>query len=363
MAELYIRIPRIIENINRLGKYLSENNIQWSLITKVLCGNKAILKEILRDEVVQNLHSIGESRLSSLKVIKAINPKLVTMYIKPPAIKYAAQVVKYADISLNTSFKTISALNDEAINQNKIHKIMIMIELGELREGIVRENIIDFYQKVFELTNIRVIGIGTNLGCMYGIEPTYDKLIQLSLYERLLEAMFDRKIDLISGGSSITLPLIAKHKIPVAVNHFRIGEAIFLGDSPLNGKKFRNLFTDIFEFKANIIELEKKEPIPDGNISDGNVGNTEELELENDAPKSYRAILDFGVLDVAVNNLIPKYKGVTFLGTTSDMTVYDLGKNKGKKIYRIGEKITFYPDYMAVARLMNSKFVTKTMVK
>ena len=280
------------------------------------------------------------------------------MYIKPAAIKYVKTVIDVADISLNTSIKTIEALNSEARQRDIIHRIIIMIEMGELREGVIREDLLEFYRKCFELSNIKVIGLGTNLGCMYGVEPTFDKLLQLSLYKQLIEAKFSKKIDLISGGSSITLPLIGKNKIPKTVNHFRIGEAIFLGDSPLTGKKFRNLSTDVFEFDANIIEMEHKETAPDGIISEGNVGHAAKTV---DEEMSYKAVLDFGVLDVDIEDIIPKNPNISFIGTTSDMTVYDIGAKRNKK-YKVGSQIRFKPNYMAVARLMNSKFIAKRII-
>lgn len=99
-------------------------------------------------------------------------------------------MLEYADISLNTSLTTIQALNESAKKANKIHKIIIMVELGELREGVKITELVSFYEKVFNLSNIDVIGIGSNLGCMYGVEPNYDKLLQLSLYQDLIAAKF-----------------------------------------------------------------------------------------------------------------------------------------------------------------------------
>jgi predicted amino acid racemase len=157
--------------------------------------------------------------------------QLRTMYIKPPSPKNVKEVVTYADISLNTSLSTILALNDEAKRQNKIHQVIVMIEMGELREGIKREGLIPFYKKIFKLSNLEVVGIGTNLGCMYGVQPTYDKLIQLVLYEQLIEAKFNRNLELVSGASSITMPILERGKVPSGINHFRIGEAAFLGTS------------------------------------------------------------------------------------------------------------------------------------
>ena len=366
MAELLIKKKKIIRNIEKVSTILESNSIDWTLIVKILSGHKKILSEIIQNPIIKRLNSLGDSRLTGLRCIKEINPDIETMYIKPPAIKYIPSVVEYADISLNSSFETIEALNQEARTRNKIHKIIIMIEMGELREGVIRENILEFYDKVFEFSNIKIIGLGTNLGCMYGVEPTYDKLIQLSLYKQLLEARFNRKLALISGGSSITLPLVMRKKIPIAINHFRVGEAVFLGTSPFNNKKFDGLSTDIFELNANIIEVEKKEITPSGSISEGYVGHTGSVNYPENVNKSYRAIVDFGVLDVDVKNIKPQDKNISFLGTTSDMTVFDLGLNRNKSTstdkYKVGDKLNFFPNYMAVARLMNSKYITKRIL-
>src|SRR6056297_936684 len=233
MAELVVKTDNIIRNIKKIDDFFKKQDIEWSLVSKVLSGDKQFIRKILTDDVISKLHSVGESRLSSLKTIKEINPDLATIYIKPPPANIIKSLVKYADISVNTSLSTIEALNREARKIKKIHKVIIFLELGELREGVVRENIVGFYKKVFNLSNIEIIGIGSNLGCMYGIEPTYDKLVQLGLYKQLLEEKFERKIDLISGGSSITLPLIKKKLVPAAVNHSRIGEEASFGSRRL----------------------------------------------------------------------------------------------------------------------------------
>ncbi len=359
MATIKVYTSRIIENIKKLNSYLSSNGIEWTLITKVLNGNKEILERLIWDENIKNVHSMGDSRMSNLKVIKSINPEIVTMYIKPPPHALVNNVIKYADISFNTSLSTIKRLSKEAGRQGKVHRIIVMIEMGELREGILREKVLKFYDSVFNFENIDMIGLGTNLGCMYGIEPTYDKLIQLSLLKQLIESKFGKSLSLVSAGSSITLPLIKRKKIPMGINHFRIGEAAFLGISPLDNKKFRDLSENAFEFNAEILELEKKSNVPDGQLGEGNVGHTATTDFDDlDYSESYRAIVDFGTMDVDVDNIKPKYKnGVNFFGTTSDMTVYDLGSSKSN--FKVGDQIKFTPNYMAVARLLNTKYITK----
>lgn len=365
MAKLEINITEIRNNIKKISHYLNNNQIEWSLITKVFSGDEDFMNKILTPDIIKNIHSVGDSRLSSLKKLKKVKKELITIYIKPPAKIYIDEIVEYADISLNSSYKTIVALNEAAKKQNKIHKIIVMVELGELREGVLRENLVDFYQKVFNMSNIQVIGLGSNLGCMYGIEPTYDKLLQLSLYKELLESKFNQKMEYISGGSSITLPLVESKKIPPEINHFRIGEAAFFGTSPLDNNQFLDLSTNTFNFFGNIIELEEKDIVPDGVISDASIGHATEFDEADEHRTSYKAILDFGLLDVDINELSLKDDSIDFVGTTSDMTVYDIGKNKtneNKKKYSIGSKICFKPSYMAVARLLNSKFIEKDFI-
>ena len=225
MAYITLNRKSLAINYSYLQQLFKKNSIEWAPVLKMLCGNKTYLEYVL---------SLGEeqvcdARLSNLKKIKAINPNKETVYIKPPAKRSIKNVVKYADVSFNTEFTTIKWLSEEAVKQEKIHRIIIMIELGDLREGILGEHLMAFYKKIFELPNIKISGIGANLNCLSGVMPSKDKLIQLSLYEQLIEAKFGKKIDFVSGGSSVMIPLLLSKQIPKGINHFRIGETLFFG--------------------------------------------------------------------------------------------------------------------------------------
>lgn len=360
MARLKVHVDRLLENIETINAFMRKHEKEWSLVVKVLGTDKAVLTKLLEHPAILGTHSIAVSQWKSLRMVKDLNPSLRTMYIKPPSPKNVSYIVKYADISLNTTLSTIKALSDEAVKQNKTHQIIVMIEMGELREGIKREGLMPFYKNIFKLPNIQVVGIGTNLGCMYGIQPTYDKLIQLVLYEQLIEAKFKRSLELVSGASSITMPILERGKVPKGINHFRIGEAAFLGTSPLDNKPILGLNTGAFTFEATIVELYKKENQPDGVITDAAVGNTSEDEILEEG-SSYKAILDFGVLDVDADHLIPEDPDLKFFGNSSDLTVYDLGDNP--RAYKTGDTLRFRLKYMAVAKLMYSRFVEKILIE
>jgi predicted amino acid racemase len=323
------------------------------------------MRRVLTPDIIKDIHSVGDSRLSSLKNLKELNKDLITIYIKPSSHTHIEDVVRYADISLNSSYETIAELNAAAKAQNKIHKVIIMVELGELREGVNREDLSEFYESIFKLPNIQVVGLGSNLGCMYGVEPTYDKLLQLNLYKELIEIKHGTELPLNSGGSSITLPLVENGQLPQGMNHFRIGEAAFFGTSPLTNSQFLDLNTDTFNFYPQIIELEEKGIVPDGVIGDASIGHSADFNEEDLGRTTYKAILDYGLLDVDTSELNPDDENIKLVGTTSDMTVFDLGDNadeKGEPLYNVGDTICMDPSYLGVARLLNSKFIEKKFV-
>lgn len=357
MAFITLDIKKLKSNFNYLNTLFEKNSIEWSVVSKVLSGNKEYLTELLQF----NIKQISDSRVSNLKMIKSINPKIETIYIKPPAKRSISNIVKYADISMNTEIETIKLLSEEANKQHKTHKVIIMIELGELREGVMGDSLIGFYESIFKLKNIKVVGIGTNLSCLYGVLPNHDKLIQLSLYEQLIEAKFNRQIPYVSGGSSVTIPLIFQNLLPKGINHFRVGETLFLGTDVYNNSNFKRMHSDVFKLYSEIIELTEKPIVPMGEMGRNVEGESYEFDKKDIGEKSYRAIIDLGLLDADTEHLELVDKSLKLAGASSDMIVIDLDKNKKK--YKVGDLIKFKLDYMGLLRIMNSNYIEKRIKK
>lgn len=356
MAYITLNKSKLKHNFDRLTYFFNEKNIEWSAVTKILCGNKLFLKEVIS----LGITNCSDSRISNLKKIKEIQPDAQTLYIKPPAKGVIEDVIKYADISLNTSIYTIKKLSEEAQKQNKKHKIIIMIDLGELREGVMREDFIQFYESIFQLKNIEVIGLGTNLSCLYGVLPNSDKLIQLCLYKQLVEYKFNRNIKFISGGSSVTLPMVEQDILPKGVNHFRIGETLFMGTNVYDGSPYKTLEQNIFTLYAEIIELYEKPIVPSGEMGTNLEGDTIDFDEDDIGKTSNRALIDIGILDIDVNHLETTDPTITIAGATSDMIVLDIGDNEKK--YKVGDTVEFTMDYMGIVRIMNSKYIDKKVV-
>lgn len=356
MAFITLDTKKLAHNYAYLNGLFKENNIDWAVVTKLLCGNKTYIQEVLKLGVKQ----VCDSRIINLKRIKSINPAIETIYIKPPAKSNAANVVKYADYSVNSESKIIQRLSHEAVKQNKIHKVIIMVELGELREGIMGTNLMEFYEKVFRMKNIEVAGIGANLSCLYGILPSQDKLIQLSLYEQLIEAKFDKKIQYVSGGSSVTIPLLLQGILPGGINHFRVGETLFFGTNVYDGTPLDGLEHDIFNLFVNIIEITEKPMIPSGTLGTNLEGDTYAPDESLLGKTSKRALIDIGLLDVDKNHIRFVDADLEIVGATSDIIVVDLGENA--KGYKAGDLLPVKLDYMSTLKLLNSEYVEKRVI-
>jgi len=354
MAFITLNRKSLAHNYSYLSNLFAKHDIEWAPVLKMLCGNKKYLEYVLSlgDE------QVCDSRISNLKAIKSIKPQVETIYIKPPAKRSIPNIVRYADVSFNTEFRTIKWLSEEAKRQGKVHRIIIMIELGDLREGIMGDHLIDFYKKIFELDNIKVAGIGSNLNCLNGIMPSKDKLIQLSLYEQLIEAKFGQKIEGVSGGSSVMIPLLLNKQVPQGINHFRIGESLFFGTNLFNGEMIPKMKGDIMQLHAEIIEITEKPRVPYGELETNPSGEKAIINEEEYGQTHKRAILDIGLLDVSKTDFIePVNPNLKVIAGSSDMIVVDL--HDTEKEFKVGDVITFRMEYMAALRVMNSNYIEK----
>ncbi len=356
MAFVVLDRSKLQHNYKMLNTLFAKKGIDWGIVSKMLCGNRSYLQEII-DLGIGEIH---DSRISNLQKVKELKPEIQTVYIKPPAKRSIERVVRYADVSFNTEYYTIQMLSEEAQRQKKVHKIIIMIELGDLREGVMGEEFVDFYRKVFELPGISVAGIGSNLNCLHGVMPSPDKFIQLSLYKELIKAYFKVEIPWITGGTSVVLTMLHKNMLPPSINHFRIGETLFFGANIEENSTFEGMHDDVFTLSAEIIELHEKPMVPVGQIAENPSGEMLEIDESLYGKTSLRAIIDVGLLDISPDFLIPLDSGIEVIGASSDMLVLDFGDTE--KDYKVGDLVNFKLKYMGALGIMNSNYVEKRIV-
>ncbi|PZX50159.1 alanine racemase [Algoriphagus chordae] len=356
MAYITLNSTKLKDNFEFLKEKFSSNEISWGVVSKLFCGNRLFLQELIK----LGVEEIHDSRISNLAMVKSLKTEIQTVYIKPVSKRNIGKMVQFADVSLNSELETIRWISEEAKDQGKSHKIIIMVETGDLREGVMGEQLVEFYSQIFELPNIEIIGLGTNLNCLNGVMPSTDKLIQLSLYKQIIELQFNKKIPWISAGTSVTIPLMLTQQLPKGINHFRVGETLYFGVNLFEEKIIEGMHDDVFELHAEIIEMQEKPLLPVGNLAANPQGDVMELDETLYGKSSFRAIIDIGLLDVDTKYLIAKDGSYDILGASSDMVIINLGENPNN--YKVGDTLNFDLKYMGALSLLNSNYIDKKVI-
>jgi predicted amino acid racemase len=335
---------------------MTDHGADWTLVTKVLCGHTPTLDALQTIGV----RSMADSRLDNIRAINRVIDDFESWYLRLPHVTAIPEIIRLTDASLNSEVAIIKQLNEEAKKQDKIHRVIVMIELGDLREGVLPGKLTDFYKDIFELSNIEILGIGANLGCLSGAVPSVDQLTQLVLYHELLELKFERKLPLISAGTSATLPILLDGKVPKKINHFRIGDSVYTGVDLLGGGTLPGLRDDAFTLDAEIVEIREKSLVPFGETSTIAPFGLEMADDAGPGQRGYRAVLTMGALDTEVSGLTPLDPSHKIAGVSSDVMVINIGEERGS--LKIGDSIKFRPNYAALLRLMASKYIDKKVV-
>jgi predicted amino acid racemase len=265
-----------------------------------------------------------------------------------------AQVVEFADVSLNTELSVIRLLADHAAERGKTHKVILMIELGDLREGILPGDVESIVEEVIGLPAIELIGVGTNLACFGGVRPNETKMRELSAIASGIRRTFGINLEIVSGGNSANCQWLASTPDVGLVNHLRLGEGILLGRETLNREQICGLHIDAFTLIAEVIELKPKPSRPYGEIAQDAFGHIPAFEDNGDVR---RAILALGRQDVDASAIRPRIEA-DILGASSDHLILDVRDPD----LDVGDEVRFDVGYGALLRAMMSPYVEKVFL-
>ena len=347
--------PRVIidlkkyrHNLRYLLDSCHEKGMSVMAVSKVFCADQQLIDIMIEEEV----DYIADSRIQNLRGFSCKIPKVL---LRLPMHGEISEVIKFSDISLNSEFSTIKLLDKEAHEQSKKHGVVIMIDLGDLREGIFDENeLYKTIEKTLNLDNIILKGIGTNLTCYGGVIPTFKTLEKLVVYKNNIEDRFNVNLDIISGGNSSNLELMFNDDIPFGINNIRLGESTVLGRETAYGNYLDNTYSDVFTLEADIIEMKEKPSVPIGQIGMNAFGK---VPTFTDEGIVLRAIIGIGKQDVDHNEIIP-FDTIKAIGSSSDHIILDI--SNAHNIYEVGDTMLFRLTYSSILSLMTSKYVTKT---
>jgi predicted amino acid racemase len=358
---MYIRTPRLeiytdrIETNARVVINLCQaHGAQVACVTKVMSAHPALLRAFEN----AGADMIADSRILNLQSIANTGLTLPALLLRSPAPSRVADVVRCADYSLNSSVETIELLSRAAQLLKRNHKVIVMVDVGDLREGVWPDRVVSVVQEAAKFPRIEIVGLGANLACYGGVIPTTENMQMLVTIRDACRKATGLALDLISGGNSANLPLLASGGMPKEINHFRIGEAIILGRNVLDRSPWPGTRQDTIRVVAEVIEVERKPSTPIGTRGQDAFGSRAEFV---DRGIRKRALCNIGRQDVMVDRITPEDKGIIVLGGSSDHLVLDV--EAAEQDVKLGDEIGFFPSYGSLLAATTSPYMQKVVIK
>lgn len=347
---LTIDLDKITHNAVTLVELCQGQGITVTGVTKCVCGHPEVARAMLRGGVI----SIADSRMKNIQRLKASAIDTDTVLLRVPPLSKVDDVVQSVAISLNSELSTLKALSEAAQRHGKIHEVILMVDLGDLREGIWPDDLMPFIRKTIELRGIQIRGIGANLACFAGVIPTADNMNRLVALADDIEQTFAINLQWLSGINSSGLDLIASGQMPKRINHARIGEAILLGCETTERRPWPGTHQDAFLLYAEVLELKEKPSRPIGPCSEDAFGKRPQFAERG---KMLRALLNVGREDIDPEGITPLDPRIGILGASSGYLVADVTA-MGDSL-AVGDELAFRLNYSALLAAMTSKYVEK----
>lgn len=342
-----IDLGKLEDNARTLVGRLATRGIGVTGVTKATLGDAAVGAAMLRGGVV----GLGDSRVANLVRLEELDRPLATTLIRTPMLSQVRDVVRYATCSLNTDATVLAALDAAAAHAGCVHDVVLMVELGDLREGIAADEVVAAAEVVRRLPSLRLIGLGANLACQNGVIPDDHNMRVLSDLVAAVETAQSIVLTKVSAGNSANLQWAEQASSVGRVNDLRLGEAILLGRDPLDRRSIEGLHLDAFTLMAEVIEVAQKPAQPWGRQAQAAFGTP---PTRTGTSTVRQAILAIGRQDFDAGGLqVPD--GMTVLGVSSDHLVLDHGDHD----VRVGDEIAFGVDYAALVAAMTSPFVSR----
>lgn len=346
---LEIDLQKIHHNAHTLVERLVDRGISVSGVTKAVLGSTAVANTLLRAGV----SGLGDSRIDNIEAMRLAPVAAPMTLIRSPMLSQADRVVTHADISFNTELDVISKLSSAAQKVKRTHGVVLMVELGDLREGIMPGDLESAVRETLRFPYIEFKGIGTNLACRSGVSPDSKNMAELSAMADSIDAAYGPIVGIVSGGNSASLQWALSGEPIGRINNLRLGESILLGREPLHRQTIDGLHADAFTLIAEVIESKTKPSQPWGAIAQTAFG---EKQASEDRGCISQTILAIGHQDTDPFGLEAP-PGLEIVGASSDHLIIDAGKIHTP----VGAEIAFQPNYSALVRAMTSPFVAKVV--
>ncbi|KAL0224710.1 hypothetical protein RCL1_002622 [Eukaryota sp. TZLM3-RCL] len=353
LPKLVVKSTSLQHNCRSLLSLCKSHNVSLAAVTKCFCADLRIAQVFFESGIT----TFADSRLSNLsKLRNHFSDNVSLLMLRLPMLSEVPNLVQVANMSLNSELKTIKAINNAALSLNKKHGVILMLDLGDRREGVDPDSAISIVEEVLKLSNINFMGIGVNLTCFGAVRPTKTNLNKLVQVANNVKNTFNIDFPIISGGGSTSLYLLEEESVP-SITQLRVGEALLLGSDPATSLPLADCVSDAFTLHAEVIEVQSKPSLPEGELAVDAFGNVPVFE---DRGRRRRAICSIGEQDVAVSGLTPLDQGVLVLGGSSDHLILDVEDSNHS--IEVGTVLKFSCSYGALLRVFTSSYVNKEIV-
>ena len=349
MPRIEISLSQIQENTQFLADFHMGKGVSLMGVTKAVLGEPSVAKAMIQGGV----KFIADSRIENILRMKNAGISIPFVLLRTP-LSQAESIVENVDISLNTEMETLKKLSYHAKAQNKTHQVIIMVELGDLREGVLLSDLPQFIRETLSLSHITITGIGCNLACYGGIIPDDKNMQELSELVDSLEREFQMNLEIISGGNSANYEWFKSCQNVGRINNIRLGESILLGRETVSRKAIPGLHTGAFQLIAEVIESKRKPSLPFGKIGQDAFGKVPNFQ---DRGIHQRVIIALGNQDAIPYGLYFNKK-LAFLGSSSDHIILDSKFNNIK----VGDEVRVNLNYVGLLSTMTSSFVRKHFI-
>jgi predicted amino acid racemase len=346
-----IDLDIIAENTRRVAERLTPLGIGVFGVTKAACGSPLVARAMLRGGVI----GLADSRLDNVQRMRHSGITAPIMMLRIPSVTEAPEVVRLCDLSLNSEAAVLDALAEAAEEQGIVHDVILMLEMGDRREGVSPEDLIPLAQTAMAEPSLRLAGIGANFMCASGVLPTIDKLERLARLADDVEQRFGIELDCVSGGNSANLALMETEGVamPPRINNLRIGSTILRGENSFTGGTLSGFDHGAFTLEAELVEIKTKHSLPDGEIGPDAFGNRLTFQ---DRGTRLRGIVNLGRVDIRPEGLKARHRSVEIVTASSDHLIVDI--TEAKK-FAVGDPIRFEMDYGALVQSMLSPYIEK----
>ena len=321
--QLEVDLSILRSNARQVITHCQQQGIRVCGVVKGVDG----LPEVARAMRLCGAEELGTSRLEQVERCRAAGVGGPWLLIRIPGLSELPDVVRLCETSLQSERVTLDALEEECVLQGKTHRVIVMADLGDLREGFWdKDEMVDVCVHVErELPHVELAGVGVNLTCYGSTRPTPEKMQALLDIAARIEKRIGRKLEIISGGATSSYTLVHWGTMPTGINHLRIGENILLGkDLQVNWgiQDMDYLRMDGFTLRAEVVEVREKPTYPIGEFAIDAFGRK---PVYVDRGIRRRAILALGRADVGeLESLIPREAGLTVIGGSSDHCIVDV---------------------------------------